>query len=465
MQEDHFEAFETKMRQADMGDAIVRAFQHSYAALRAGRTGMLPESAIQPVTDLPHIGTTETDSTSDTALFTQTVIVKLNGGLGTSMGLDIPKSLLIVKNGLSFLDIIARQILQARENSGVSLRFLLMNSFSTSGSTLDWLRQNPDVGAPTDVELMQNSIPKVNAENFLPAQWPANHALEWCPPGHGDVYPSLLGSGWLERLLNDGVRFLFVSNADNLGGTLDTALLRHFADSNHSFLMEVCERSAADRKGGHLAQREGQLLLRESAQCPDADLESFQDIARHRFFNTNNIWLRLDRLKELLDQNGGLIPLPVIRNNKTLDPRDSCSPKVFQLETAMGSALECFEDAGAIVVPRSRFAPVKTTSDLLAVRSDAYDLTGDFRVTLNSMRDGVPPSVQLDADHYKMVDQLEASLTGGVPSLKQCRSLKVEGPVKFCEGNVFRGAVTVKNSSPTPAPLPPGTYEDVVVPL
>jgi UDP-N-acetylglucosamine pyrophosphorylase len=463
MPPDHFEEFRAKMREANMGNAIVQAFRHSYTALLAGRTGMLPESAIQPVTELPRIE--DTNAVDDPELLARTVVVKLNGGLGTSMGLDGPKSLLPVKDGLTFLDILARQIQHVRERTDVPLRLLLMNSFSTSAPTLQWLDQQPSVGSPADVELMQNRIPKVDARTFRPATSTENPALEWCPPGHGDLYASLLDSGWLDRLLKEGVRFLFVSNADNLGATMDLSLLQHFAQSGRSFLMEVCERSAADRKGGHLAQRDGQLLLRELAQCPEADRPAFQDIGRHRFFNTNNLWLRLDRLKSLLDQNGGMVPLPVIRNSKTLDPRDTTSPKVIQLETAMGAAVECFEDAGAVLVSRSRFAPVKTTSDLLAVRSDAYELKPDFRVALSDAREGVPPAVRLDPQYNTLVDQLETSLKGGIPSLKDCTSLTTEGPVMFTAENIFRGQVTVRNPSPTPSSLPPGTYENDTVNL
>jgi UDP-N-acetylglucosamine pyrophosphorylase len=391
--------------------------------------------------------------------------VKLNGGLGTSMGLDGPKSLLRVKPQLSFLDIIAGQVLRLRQASGVRLRFLLMNSFSTAGPTREWLQRNPALGRPEGIELMQNSVPKVDARTLQPASWPAQPELEWCPPGHGDLYPSLLGSGWLDRLLDEGVRFLFVSNADNLGATLDGSILKSFAESEKPFLMEVCERTAADRKGGHLAARDGQLLLREAAQCPQADQSAFQDIARHRFFNTNNLWLRLDRLKELLDQHGGLIPLPVIANSKTLDPRDPGSPKVIQLETAMGSAIECFTGAAAIVVPRSRFAPVKATSDLLAVRSDAYVLSDEFQLALAPSRNGIPPSIELDPKHYKMVDQLDARVRAEAPSLKDCESMSVEGPVDFAGENVIAGKVRVINPAAAPAPLPPGLYKDTIVTL
>jgi len=72
----------------------------------------------------------------------------------------------------------------------------------------------------------------------------------------------------------------------------------------------VTRRTAADRKGGHLARRtaDGRLLLREVAQCPDADLESFQDISRHKYFNTNSLWLRLDALKAQLAADAGVLP-------------------------------------------------------------------------------------------------------------------------------------------------------------
>jgi UDP-N-acetylglucosamine pyrophosphorylase len=148
--------------------------------------------------------------------------------------------------------------------------------------------------------------------------WPSDEDLEWCPPGHGDLYASLLGSGMLDDLLAAGYRFLFVSNSDNLGATLDGDLLAYFASSGASFLMEVCERTLSDRKGGHLAQRGATLVLRESAQCPKEDEASFQDISRHRFFNTNNLWIRLDVLKATLESNGGAMPLPLIKNSKTV---------------------------------------------------------------------------------------------------------------------------------------------------
>jgi UDP-N-acetylglucosamine pyrophosphorylase len=451
-----FQPFAAKMRAAGASDAAIRAFQHAYDSLLAGKTGIIPETEIQPVANLPRLQDMPQKSV-DQGLLSQCVIVKLNGGLGTSMGLERAKSLLEVKDGLTFLDFILRQILHLRDTHEARLRFLFMNSFSTSRDTLAFLAKYPELGAPSSLELMQNQVPKVDAKTLLPATWPEQPQLEWCPPGHGDLYPSLLGSGLLDRLLADNVKYLFVSNSDNLGATLDLNLLSYFAESGMPFLMEVAERTASDRKGGHLARRNGRLLLRESAQCSDADVAAFQDIEKHRFFNTNNLWVRLDYLKQALDANHGFIPLPMIKNAKTVDPRGKTSAPVFQLETAMGAAIECFEDAGAVVVPRSRFAPVKTTADLLALRSDAYRVTDDWRIVLAGER---PPTIDLDPSHYKMVDQLDEKLKEGVPSLKACRELTVRGPILFNARNVLRGTVSLTNKSPAARPLPPGDYVD-----
>src|SRR5262245_27052493 len=380
MDNNHFAEFSAKMRNAGLSEAAVQAFQHNYSNFIAGQTGMIPEASIQAVADLPRLEQLAGKGSVEPSLMSQTMVLKLNGGLGTSMGLEQTKSLLVVKNGLTFLDFIARHILHLRQKYKVPLRFMLMNSFNTSKDTLKFLQKYPELGDAQALELMQSSVPKVDATTLRPVAWPANPQLEWCPPGHGDIYPSLLGSGWLDRLLQLGVKYMFVSNSDNLGASLDPDLLRYFAESGKSFLMEVAERTTSDRKGGHLAKRGNTFLLRESAQCPEGDMSTFQDIERHRFFNTNNLWIRLDKLKDLLNKHGGFVPLQMIKNVKTADPRNKNSPSVVQLETAMGSAIENFENSGAIVVSRARFAPVKTTSDLFALRSDAYKITEDWRI-------------------------------------------------------------------------------------
>ena len=453
-----FDEFAGKMRGAGLSEAAIKAFKHSYHALVAGESGLIPDSNIEVIHDLPRLVEVSSQFLPAPELLRQTVVIKLNGGLGTSMGLDRAKSLLKAKNDWTFLDFIAKQILHLREQHRTQIQFVLMNSFSTSRDTLDFLAKYPELGTPADLELMQAQVPKVDAKTLLPVVCPDNPQLEWCPPGHGDIYPSLLGSGMLERLQAADVKYCFVSNSDNLGASLDLTLLRYFAESGKDFLMEVAERTSADRKGGHLAGRGGKFLLRESAQCPEADKHLFQDTHRHRFFNTNNLWLRLDSLQKLLQQHDGFVPLPLIKNSKTVDPRDKSSTPVFQLETAMGAAIECFEKSAAIVVPRTRFAPVKTTSDLLALRSDAYEVSADWRIVTANQDSTL--AIDLDPAHYRLVEQLDEKTAAGVPSLKHCHQLTVRGPVCFNAQNVFRGTVTITNSSGNPRVLPTGEYQE-----
>jgi UDP-N-acetylglucosamine pyrophosphorylase len=451
---------EAKMKEAGLSAAAIQAFLHQYQKLILNESGFIPESSLTPIEHLPTV-VEQPDPGNASSLAAETVVLKLNGGLGTGMGLERAKSLLCVRDDLTFLDVIVRQYLKLRSNIAPRLALLFMNSFSTSDDTAEALRNYPELGDPENLELMQNKVPKIDAKSLEPAEWPNNPSLEWCPPGHGDIYPSLLGSGLLDRLLASGKRYLFVSNSDNLGATLDMRLLTFFARSGGPFLMEVTARTAADSKGGHLARRisDGRLLLRESAQCPDQDMGAFQDISRHRFFNTNNLWIRLAALRAELDRGNGLLPLPLIRNEKTVDPRDKTTPKVFQLETAMGAAIECFEGAAAIQVPRNRFAPVKSTADLLSVRSDAYELDPEFRLELIPDRSGTPPIVKL-GDRYKLVDQFEELVFEGVPSLARCRSLTVEGHLKFGRGVVIVGDVKFLNSGERTKTVCAGTYEN-----
>ena len=258
---------------------------------------------------------------------------------------------------------------------------------------------------------------------------------------------------------------MFVSNSDNLGATMDVKLLTWFAQSGAPFAMECAQRTDADKKGGHLARsKTGGLLLRESAQCPDADEADFQDVGKHKYFNTNNLWLDLEALAAACAKHGGTLPLPVMSNAKTVDPRDKASTPVLQLETAMGAAIQCFAGAQAILIPRSRFAPVKTTADLLALSSDAYTETEDHRMVLRPERSGVPPTIKLDGA-YKFVDSLAALAPDGAPSLLRCKKLEIKGRVVLSAGVVFEGDVKIVNTADAAEVVPPGVYSDQSIEL
>jgi UTP--glucose-1-phosphate uridylyltransferase len=431
-----------KMRREGLPEIAVETFAHYEQRLRAGEQGMLPESALEPLAHLPDAADLPTGGEAE---LDRVVVLKLNGGLGTSMGMTKAKSLLEVKDGHSFLDIIVRQVLHLRERTGARIPLLLMNSFATRDDSLAALERYPELRVDLPLDFVQGKVPKLLVDGFDPVDWPADPALEWAPPGHGDVYTSLATSGVLSELLERGYEYLFLSNSDNLGAVLDPRILGWFAAERLPFLSEVTDRTEGDKKGGHLARRRGDgLVLRETAQTPKEDMEAFQDTSRHRFFNCNTIWIDLRVLQRTLDERGGVLGLPMIVNRKTVDPTDASSPQVIQLETAMGAAIDAFEGAGALRVPRSRFAPVKTTNDLLALRSDAYELDDDWTVRLASARDGRPPLVELDSEHFKLLRDFEMRFDEGPPSLLACHRLTVKGDVSFGRAVTVRGSVTVE---------------------
>lgn len=442
----HFKPIAERMAAEGLPSIFIDTFAYYHEQLMDGNTGLISESDIQPVCDLP-----DAELLPDRYLLAgeealaRTAVIKLNGGLGTSMGLEQAKSLLVIKDNLTFLDIIACQSLM------IDVPLILMNSFATRDDSLALLEKYPDLWSELPIDFIQHKAPKVTQSDFAPVAWADNPDLEWCPPGHGDIYTSLMTSGTLDALLKAGYEYAFVSNADNLGAVVDKSILGYFAAHQLPFMMEVADRTQMDRKGGHLArQADGRLILREVAQCPKEDLATFQDITRHKYFNTNNLWLHLPTLKEVMVERDYRLGLPMIRNAKTVDPRDPSSTPVYQIETAMGTAVSVFANAQAIRVPRSRFAPVKRTEDLLAVRSDAYTLTDDFHIVPSAYRQMRHFVVNLDERYYKFVSDLDARFPEGAPSLVNCTRFEVKGNFYFGRDVECHGEVELTNEGDEP---------------
>jgi UTP--glucose-1-phosphate uridylyltransferase len=444
-----FEPFAEKMQREGLPPIVIKTFRHYFSRLVHGETGLIFQKDIEPVEDKDIARLEELSAMEEPGqkALEKAVIVKLNGGLGTSMGLSRAKSLLEVKKGLNFLDITARQVISYRKRLGVPLPVVFMNSFNTEADTLNALATYPGLathGIP--LSFKQHKFPKVLQDGLLPAAWAKNPDLEWNPPGHGDIYTALVTSGMLEKLLASGAIYAFVSNCDNLGAVMDQRILGYFAKKNIPFLMEVTDRTEADSKGGHLARMKGNgLILREIAQCPDNERDDFQNVSLYKYFNTNSIWINLPVLAGLVQKNGQVIPLSMIRNCKTLDPRDESTPPVYQLETAMGSAISMFEGAEAVRVPRTRFAPVKKCHDLLAVWSDAYALNDQYCLISNPKRRGEALRLRLDEDYYQKIDDLKKRFPHGAPSLLHCTSLTVVGDVVFGQDVTIKGRVVISN--------------------
>jgi UTP--glucose-1-phosphate uridylyltransferase len=458
MSSDPFAPFARKLADAGQPELVTETFRRAYERLRGGERGTVSSRDITVVDDVAEVGDLGRYRAAGIDALGRAVVLKLNGGLGTTMGLSQAKSLLPVKGDLTFLDIIVRQVLDLRRAHGVRLPLLLMNSFRTREDSARILARYPELAGAIPGDFLQHRIPRILAADLAPVEWPPNREHEWCPPGHGDIYAALQTSGLLRALLDAGIQYAFVSNSDNLGAVLEPEILGWIAAEGVPFVMEVCDRSEADKKGGHVARRrDGRLMLREFSQCPPEELESFQDIGRWRYFNTNTLWLDLRALAKVLDQTGGVVELPLIVNRKPVDPDQPSSPQVIQLETAMGAGISLFEGARALHVTRARFAPVKSTSDLLALWSDAYELTDDHRIVPSRHRVPGDLVVDLDAKHYRQVGDLRARFPEGAPSLVGARRFVVRGDVLFDGGVVVEGDVQVVQEGPAQRRIAAGT--------
>lgn len=451
----NLQSYIIKMRKDGLPPAVIDTFAYYYKKVVAGETGLVFDKDIRPLNadEIESADNIGQYADAGKKVLKNAVMIILNGGLGTTMGLTKPKSIIRVKNGKSFLEIIVKQ---AQTNN---VMLSLMNSFSTHQDTLSALSRINPPSLP--IIFIQHKFPKILRDGFGPATWPQNPDLEWNPPGHGDVYTALYTSGTLQYLLDRKIIYAFIANSDNLGATMNASLLGYFSENRFPFMMEVAERTPSDLKGGHVARhKNGNLILREAAQCPVDELDAFRDISRYRYFNTNNIWFNLPVLKEVIEEYG-IIRLPMILNPKTLDPRDESSPKVYHIETAMGAAISLFEDTPAIKVPRSRFSPVKNCNGLLAVRSNCYILSKEQSLLLNPERKLDEIKINLDPKYYGSRDLLnERFLIDGVPSLIDCESLTIKGDVFFEKNVTIKGKVAITNSGQSPVKIKAGAVID-----
>ncbi|PIN06601.1 UDP-glucose pyrophosphorylase [Handroanthus impetiginosus] len=388
------------------------------------------------------------DAAETRKLLDKLVVLKLNGGLGTTMGCTGPKSVIEVRNGLTFLDLIVTQIESLNAKYGCSVPLLLMNSFNTHDDTLKIVEKY----ANSKIEIHtfnQSQYPRLVVEDFRPLPSKGNTGKDaWYPPGHGDVFPSLKNSGKLDALLSQGKEYVFVANSDNLGAIVDLKILNHLIKNKNEYCMEVTPKTLADVKGGTLISYEGKVQLLEIAQVPDEHVNEFKSIEKFKIFNTNNLWVNLHAINRLVEKDA--LKMEIIPNPKEVD-----GVKVLQLETAAGAAIKFFDRAIGVNVPRSRFLPVKATSDLLLVQSDLYTLTDDGYVVRNPARaNPANPSIDLGPEFKKVANFL--SRFKSIPSIVELDSLKVTGDVWFGAGIVLKGKVTIAAKSGVKLEIPDG---------
>lgn len=439
---------QNKMRQEGLSNLLIQDFLAKVEKVRTGETGKVKWETIgdlDPEKDEIALEVLQKKYTIKKETLAKLVVIKLNGGLGTSMGLEKAKSLIPVKNNLSFLKIVANQVNFMRKKYGVEIPLILMNSYNTEADSLAELKE-AGFSQEIPVSFLQNKVPRLNKSDLTPISL-KDSKEEWCPPGHGDIYLSLKETGILEKLLNHGFEYAFISNGDNLGATIEPSILEYLVDEGLEFAMEMTPKTLADTKGGAIYRKliDGKFVgleLLETAQVPKENEPEFSGMGKFRTFSTNNLWVNLRALSSLIESKPPSLSLIV--NPKVVDGKD-----VLQLETAMGSAIGSFQKTKGIIIPRDRFAPVKKCEDYLIRRSDAYVLNEDFSLTMNPERKkaGLGENlVSLDDKFYKKLKPFD-KLFQITPSLLYCNSLKVEGEVEFDTHLVLKGDVVIKNNS------------------
>lgn len=377
------------------------------------------------------------------AMLDKLVVIKLNGGLGTSMGCHGPKSVIPVRSDLTFLDLTVQQIEHLNKTYDANVPLVLMNSFNTDDDTEKIIRKYKGFRVQI-YTFNQSCFPRISRESFLPIA--KDFCLEkdieaWYPPGHGDFYDTFRNSGFLEKFIEEGREYCFLSNIDNLGATVDLNILNKLVGEERmetpvEFVMEVTDKTRADVKGGTLIQFENKLRLLEIAQVPKDHIDDFKSVKTFKFFNTNNIWAKLDAIDRVLRER--TLNLEIIVNNKTLDN----GLRVIQLETAVGAAMKCFDGSVGINVPRSRFLPVKKTSDLLLVMSNLYNLKNGSLVMSPQRMFPTTPLVKLGENHFAKVKEF-LNRFANIPDIIELDHLTVSGDVTFGRGVSLRGTVII----------------------
>ncbi|CDW53031.1 UDP glucose pyrophosphorylase [Trichuris trichiura] len=380
------------------------------------------------------------------------VVVKLNGGLGTSMGCKGPKSLIAVRHDLTFLDLTIQQLEYLNNRHKVDIPLILMNSFNTEEDTKRALRKYRNV--KVTVHTFNQSCCcyfalATRLKNMLAlALFNCSSNCRWYPPGHGDFYESFYSSGLLDTFLNAGKEYCFVSNIDNLGATMDPRIMHAMIENGNEFVMELTDKTRADVKGGTLISYDGVIRLLELPQVPKEHRDEFYSVTKFKYFNTNNLWMKLSAIKQLVVDNK--MDMEIIVNPKTLDS----GIEVLQLETAAGSAIKNFQGAIGVIVPRSRFLPVKKTQDLLLVMSNLYELeNGTLRLSDNRLFSPIP-LVKLGSCFDRVSSFLKRF--SGIPDMLECDHLTVSGDVWFGKNIKLRGTVIIIANHGDRIDIPPG---------
>jgi len=383
-------------------------------------------------------------------------VVKLNGGLGTTMGCTGPKSMVEAHDGMTFLDLIVEQLKEVNRAYGVDVPLVLLCSFNTYWETLKVLPKYSKSGVRVFTYL-QSTHPRFDEATLLPvAEKLYAHDDEWYPPGHVEVFPYLVSSGVYDTLAKEGKEYIFVSNVDNLGAIVDLSILNHMVSQKLDFAVEVTPKTMLDVKGGTLIDQNGQLRLLELAQVPREHIPDFESIRKFSIFNTNNMWVRMAAMKEIVDSGRIYTDLDLIVNRKPFGKGRT----VVQLEIASAASVSFFKRSVGICVPRTRFLPVKGTSDLFLLQSNLFQFTnGTAHQNPDRMQHCGTMSLPRArfGPEFKTVKDFLSRFPQGVPNIVGLEDLVVSGDVTFGKGVVLRGHVVIVAPPGSKIMIPAGT--------
>tara|TARA_Y100001970_G_C14086392_1_gene777565 strand:- start:156 stop:1181 length:1026 start_codon:yes stop_codon:yes gene_type:complete len=321
-----------------------------------------------------------------------------------------------------------------------------MNSAYTHEATRQWGQDHEDI-----IYIQQSMAPRLLEGSFLPCK-DLSVAESKYPPGHAELYWVLIESGLYEQLISDGKRYAMISNIDNMGASVHLGIYGWLRANRVPFVMEVSQRTMADKKGGAVVKINDQMSLLEAAQVPHAHHAQFEDISTFTAFNTNTIWVDLVNLYETVTKKG--LELPVIMNQKQIE---SCP--IVQLEAAIGAGISNFPDAQVMGVNRDRFLPIKTTRDLFLLQSDLYALDSSgapSRAKNHHEKEG--PIVTLSEEFAKIQNYQDRVQVH--PSLVAATHVQLKGDIWFLEPTILVGRVVIEVEQGARFELPKGQYKN-----
>ena len=304
-------------------------------------------SEVEPILDFTNYNTLDNidNDLINKDVLNKLAIVKLNGGLGTTMKCNKAKACLEVIDNKTFLDIFISQVIFVNKKFSSNIPIVLMNSEYTETDTQVILDKYKD---QIDIYCFNQQFIYRYYEEDLDNDVIKLHETRY-PPGTGNFYESLYNSKVYELLKERGIEYLFISNIDNLYAKFDNKIYNYVYENKIPFLMEVCKRTETDKKGGTPVLWKNRYHL--LAQVSSVDYDEFTNINKFPYFNTNNFWIRLDEIKNDFD-------LYIISNKKTIN-----NEKLIQLESVIGSAYSVINNSKIIEINRNRFFPVKTQDD------------------------------------------------------------------------------------------------------